>query len=448
MRRIASQFAFVALGALLGCAEDNLVLPDAGRPAAVVPVAGDGQSARTGEMLPDPLVVEVRDAAGIPVPGITVRWSADGGTLSDPDGSTDDAGRATARWRLGDDPGVQRAVAALGLDEAVRYTFTASAVREGSPRLVLVEEPPADATSGESLSEAPVVQLRSDDGDDLGQEGVSITVAIASGGGELTGTRTRETDGNGRASFPGLVITGTPGVRRLIFAASGVTSVTSREIDVEAGTPPPPASPGSIRIERGDDQTAEVGQPVPQDPAVKVLDASDRPKAGVTVRFTVTSGGGSVSEETVTTNGEGIASVEWRLGPQPGSNTLRAAAEGYEGSPVTFSATAERAEPVATRLVFVEQPRDGEEDRRLDRVRVAVVDGDGAVVESADHEVTLELVRLRGSGDLRGKEKRRAQNGIATFDDLEVTRQGEYRLRARASGLQEALSDSFDIEDD
>lgn len=432
-----------------GCAEENLVLPGTGTPSALVAVGGNNQSARVGQMLPSPLVVEVQDADGNAVPGVHVAWTTEGGgTVSSPEGVTNGGGRVTVQWRLGTSPGVQRAIATLQMDDGLREIFTASAVPEGSPQLAIVTEPPTTATSGEPLSVAPVVQLRDDDGDALRQSGVSVTVAIASGGGELGGTRTRDTDDEGRASFPGLVISGESGTRKLIFAAAGATSATSRGIDLEAAAP---VGPGSIRIERGNNQTADAGSVVAVDPAVKVLDASGNPKSGVTVTFAVASGGGSVSGASAKSNSDGIATVgEWRLGGE-GTNTLTAAASGYSGSPLTFTATASGGPPpppAAKRLEFAEQPRNADEGEIMQAVRVRIVDADGDVVTSASHTVKLELIKLRGSGNLGGDRDRPAVNGVATFDDLKVSKKGEYQLRATATGLESATSSRFVIEED
>jgi hypothetical protein len=96
-----------------------------------------------------------------------------------------------------------------------------------------------------------VVQLRDDDGD-LERAGVAVTVAIV-GGGSLSGTTTRSTDGSGRAHFTDLKLGGGEGHRQLIFSADGAQSVTSDPIDVSAPSappeppaPPPPAQPARL----------------------------------------------------------------------------------------------------------------------------------------------------------------------------------------------------------
>jgi hypothetical protein len=61
---------------------------------------------------------------------------------------------------------------------------------------------------------------------------------------------------------------------------------------------------------------------------------------GIQVTFNVTSGGGSFTGGTQTTNSNGIATVgSWTLGGAAGPNTMTATAAGLNGSPVTFNAT-------------------------------------------------------------------------------------------------------------
>jgi hypothetical protein len=68
-----------------------------------------------------------------------------------------------------------------------------------------------------------------------------------------------------------------------------------------------------------------VGTAVPVPPSVIVLDHNKQGVAGVTVRFAVTVGAGTVSKATQTTDANGRAAAgSWVLGPAPGANTLTA----------------------------------------------------------------------------------------------------------------------------
>lgn len=91
----------------------------------------------------------------------------------------------------------------------------------------------------------------------------------------------------------------------------------------------------------GDLQSASPLGSVPQQPAVRVTDDAFNPMEGVSVTFTVKSGGGSVSGSNAVTDVNGIARVGgWTLGQAAGINTMSANVEGAVGSPATFTASA------------------------------------------------------------------------------------------------------------
>ena len=106
--------------------------------------------------------------------------------------------------------------------------------------------------------------------------------------------------------------------------------------------------PTQMAINAGNNQSATVGTAVATAPSVLVRDASNNPVSGVTVTFTVSSGGGSVSSASATTNASGIASVTWTLGTSLGQNTMTASVSGLSGSPLTFTATAIAGPPATS----------------------------------------------------------------------------------------------------
>ena len=61
-------------------------------------------------------------------------------------------------------------------------------------------------------------------------------------------------------------------------------------------------------------------------------------------------------------------------------------------------------------------------------------------------EIKLELIG-DDDGDLEGRDEEDTFLGVATFDDIEVDREGEYRLRATSDGLLSAESSEFDVRD-
>ena len=96
-------------------------------PAAMVIVSGDAQSGLTGAALPQPIVVEVRDAGGAPLPGVTVSFTGSGSTT--PSSATTDAtGRVQTTWTLGPTTGGQSltAQATGGTNPSVTVGATAT----------------------------------------------------------------------------------------------------------------------------------------------------------------------------------------------------------------------------------------------------------------------------------------------------------------------------------
>lgn len=132
------------------------------------------------------------------------------------------------------------------------------------------------------------------------------------------------------------VVTAVAGGLAIITARrSGGVAQHAVYVDAES-----PTSPGGrqIRIVRGDGQGATVGTLLPARPTVRVVDGSGTGISGVTVRWSVRSGGGSTSSASSTTNSLGEASVAWTLGSTVGDQALEASAT--DAGSVRFSATA------------------------------------------------------------------------------------------------------------
>ena len=96
----------------------------------------------------------------------------------------------------------------------------------------------------------------------------------------------------------------------------------------------------AIALNDGDNQSATAGTIVATNPSVKVTDGSSQPVAGVSVTFAVSSGGGSITGASQTTDVNGIATLgSWTLGTTSGTNRVTGTSAGLAGSPVTFTAT-------------------------------------------------------------------------------------------------------------
>jgi hypothetical protein len=339
--------------AVLGssCGGDDLTLPNAGEPAKVEIIRGNDQDGTVGEALGDSLVVEVTDPFGNPVMGTVVTWSAEGGGSVDPAETTTTAdGRAGTARTLGPQPSTYFTDATVEGLPGVTFRSTGLGAR-----LVITSEIPAIAVSGVPLSPQPTLRLEDVDGTPIARADVIVTVQIFAGGGSLGGATTATSDADGLVAFTDLAIRGSPGTRRLLFAAADASFAPATTGPIAVGV----GAPTSIEGLAGDDQNATVGAPVPIAPSVVVRDADENPLGGIPVTFTVTGGGGTVSGNTPVTGSDGVATVgEWRLGPAVGENALSATVIGQDlsGSPVVFSATSVAGSPSAEQSTVTAAP--------------------------------------------------------------------------------------------
>jgi PKD repeat protein len=122
----------VLAGGLAGCGGGDLVLPAGGTADLIQVVEGDGQQGTVGELLPAPIVVQVTDSAGNPVPGVAVQFvllsAGDSADIEPASTTTDQLGQAQARMLLGDKVGLQTGEARLAQGaNPPRASFTAVA---------------------------------------------------------------------------------------------------------------------------------------------------------------------------------------------------------------------------------------------------------------------------------------------------------------------------------
>jgi adhesin/invasin len=225
---------------------------------------------RTGDAVT--VQFSVTSASGTPTGSVQVKDGGDTctGTLS--------GGQGSCSIRLNTTGGRTLTATYTGTEGFGSSNDTESHMVEAPPAPVLTlgTQPPSQATAGFPLDPQPVVQLKTGDGANLPTAGVAVSVAIQSGGGTLSGSTTATTDGQGRAQFSGLTITGDPGSRTLAFSATGFTGVTSSAITVAAA--PPDASQSSVVASPG---TVMAG--TPSTITVTVRDAGGRPLGGRTV---------------------------------------------------------------------------------------------------------------------------------------------------------------------
>jgi adhesin/invasin len=199
----------------------------AGAAASVVATAGTNQVALQGTAVTTRPTVRVTDALGNVVSGATVTFAvtAGGGTLTGVTQVTDAAGIATVgSWTLGNlSPNTMTATVTGAGITGNPVTFTA----QGVTTIALTSVPTGPITLGTDFT--ITAQLRDAAGAAAPLAGVTLTIAIDTGGGTLNGTLTATTDAAGAATFT-VNVTGAVGARTIIVTGTGLTSATTAAI--------------------------------------------------------------------------------------------------------------------------------------------------------------------------------------------------------------------------
>ena len=122
-----------------------------------------------------------------------------------------------------------------------------------------------------------------------------------------------------------------------------IPALQSRGVTVEFENQ---AHPALLKIS-GDNQNGASFTSLPQPFVVEAQDASGSALTGISVTFTVTAGGGTLSTQSTMTDANGRAQSTLILGPNLGTNTVEVSAAGIE-SPATFYAIADTELPPMT----------------------------------------------------------------------------------------------------
>ncbi|HUF49728.1 MAG TPA: leishmanolysin-related zinc metalloendopeptidase, partial [Longimicrobiales bacterium] len=269
--------------------------------------------------------VKVLDEKSRPMKGVSVSFEVTGGgTVAVSQATTDATGVASSEWRLSTATGTNTLVARSG--GLAPLTFTVNATADAASNMQAAPDNVTSGVAGAVLNPAPGVRLT----DRHGNPVQGVQVSFSSGSGVVLGAQ-QTSDVNGMARPASWTLGGPAGIQTLtaisgaMVAAIGVTVL--------------PGPPTLVQPFAGNFQAGDMGSTLPVRPAVRVSDAYNNPIAGVTVVFTVATGGGTITGSPTMSDGNGIATAGfWTLGPEPGLNTLTASLP--NGSSTTLSATA------------------------------------------------------------------------------------------------------------
>jgi adhesin/invasin len=305
----------------------------AGAATAVSAQSATTLAATVGALVTPIPSIRVADANGNPVAGVNVTFApSTGSTVVGGTKTTNLSGVAAPDgWQLGATAGTYTLSVSVGTLSPVIFTATA---RSGAAAAVtIVAGNNQTAIVGRTLTVDPSVRIADAFGNPIvGQE---VVFEVTAGGGSAV-VRRPLTDANGVATVGAWTLGESPGTNTLRATATGLTIAGNPATFTATATA---GAPAAISAVAGTNQSAVAGQLVANAPSVVVRDNRGNPVSGVSVTFSIGSGGGTVTGATAVTNTAGIATVgSWRLGATAGAQSLVARLNDLPD--VVFTATA------------------------------------------------------------------------------------------------------------
>jgi alpha-tubulin suppressor-like RCC1 family protein len=190
---------------------------------------------------------------------------------------------------------------------------------------------------GAPLAEPLVLQVRDSLGQGVG--GVGVVFEVLSGDGSISPSQgVTASDGTVQTRW----ILGEEPEEQLVMAHLP----DAPEVEVLFRARAEGRAVARTEVVAGAQQEGEMGRPLAEPIRVQVVDGDGSPVPGVTVRFGVVSGRGSVSPESTESDAEGMAEATWVLGPAEGSQEVRVRAEGApDAAEIRVRATARETAP-------------------------------------------------------------------------------------------------------
>lgn len=307
---------------------------------------------------------------------------------------------------------------------------------EGDPAFVIIVNGNGQqATAGSMLPESLVVTVTDGESRPVVSRNVGFEVA---GGGSVQPTSVM-TDGEGKAVFHWIL--GPGAGAQTLDAGLDASGQLSPKVTFTATALAGPVQ--AIAPMGGDQQSAPAGTPLPQPLVVRLLDSFGNGVANATVNWQASDG--FLSQQTVTTDPTGTASVVWTLGQSLGDQTTTASFQGATGSPITFTATATQG--ASPRLAVLTQPSDSTEsgDVLAQQPAIRLETAAGAPVALAGIGITAAIAS--GGGTLTGTTTVQTDaTGVAQFTDLVLTGTNGTRTLIFASpNYTPAVSNTIEI---
>lgn len=287
----------------------------------------------------------------------------------------------------------------------------------------------AKANNGVTFRSSPVVTLKTAEGGDVTESGITVNAEIASGSGRVIGNTVAVTRADGRAVFTDLAVQGY-GAFSLRFTAPGLAPVASPTFTVTEPAVALMVTQIPTFVPAGG--TLGAVQVAPTD----VYHDFTR-EEGIVITAAVASGNGTlIGSNTATTDINGIARFSSLTINGTGPHSLRFTSPGLptvtSGTiniglrPAALSITTQPG-GATSGLAFTTQPR------------VQLRDAAGVAVQQRDVPISASLAS--GSGGLYGTQTVLTNDaGVASFTDLAIAGTGDHTLRFTGPDLTGATS--------
>lgn len=418
-------------------------------PAIVTATSSLSQSATTSTAVSDPPAVQVTDANFNPIAGVAVAWAvtSGGGSINTTGATVTDA-NGTARltsWTTGASPGNNTVTATVTGLTGSPVTFAANGTATVPTGIAITAGDGQTGITAGSTGSALQVLVTGAGATPI--PNVTVTFAVASGGGSIIATVL--TNGAGSASATPTSGATSPrdnaGINTYtasIGLAGGGTAQVTFTLTAVAGAKTKLALQTQPST-NGNSGTLLPGQPVG---LIQDVNGNTVTSATDTITATVSSGPGSVTAGGTKAAVAGVWTfTALTITDVTGQNNLLHFASGSLTAVDAASPTL-IAPPVPDRILMVTQPANGVTGSSLPACSVRVADASSVTIPGYTGAVTIALSANPGASTLSGTLTVNCVNGVATFSGLSLNNAGAgYTLAFSATGLTGVTSSSFNV---
>ncbi len=317
-------------------------------------IQGADQTGIANYKLAQPLRVQAFDHFSNPVTGCPILFSVDQGSITPHEGMTDAQGIAEAVWQLGPFPGEQAAKVSLR-DGLSLLTIRAKADRAQPAKLMSVAGDGQTGVIHSLLADSLSVMVRDSCNYPVPDCLITFSAVEKRAVFKKPGLKMAFVSEPNNTESDSLQVFSDAGGKATVACRLGCTpgdtiivatvSVAGLEQRISFRTTITPGPPFVLAAISGSGQRGLAGEMLPEAIIIKVVDRCENALVGQNIHVSVLTGDGLVNgfnQQLLITDQNGQARVHWRLGTQPGEQTIGATCDGLEQELVLSSAAGVR----------------------------------------------------------------------------------------------------------